>query len=120
VRPGAWEGYTGLYKRILLASDGLSEDLVAWREGALIARTFAARAHLLVIDRESPAQRVADGLYGCPNPREDLKARADRMKAASLRLHPAVEAARRVDRARPVAEEHAQMSLCGGRGRSDA
>jgi nucleotide-binding universal stress UspA family protein len=61
-----------LYKRILLASDGSHEGLVALREGALIARTFAAQTHLLVIDRETPAQRMADGVYLCPNPRGDV------------------------------------------------
>lgn len=42
----------------------------------------------------------------------DLKARAEAMKAASVRLHPAVEAARRVDRARPVAQRSTLRCLC--------
>jgi nucleotide-binding universal stress UspA family protein len=60
-----------MYKRILLASDASSEGLVALREGALIARTCGARAHLLVIDRGTPGQVMADSLYLCPAPRGD-------------------------------------------------
>jgi nucleotide-binding universal stress UspA family protein len=52
-----------MYKRILLASDGSKESLVALREGALIARAFDAEARLLIIERESPGMRVADSVY---------------------------------------------------------
>lgn len=57
-----------MYKRLLLASDGTRESSVALREGALIAQTFGATAHLLVIDRESPSVRVAESmsLQPCP------------------------------------------------------
>ena len=50
-----------MYKRLLLASDGSKESLVALREGALIAQSFRAAAHLLIIDSETPALRVAEG-----------------------------------------------------------
>lgn len=52
-----------MYKQLLLASDGTRETLVALREGALIAQIFGARAHLLIIDRETPTMRIAEG-YG--------------------------------------------------------
>jgi nucleotide-binding universal stress UspA family protein len=52
-----------MYKRILLASDGSKESLVALREGALIARAFDAEVRLLIIERESPGMRVADSVY---------------------------------------------------------
>lgn len=51
-----------MYKRLLLASDRTRESLVALREGALIAQLFGARAHLLIIDRETPGLRVAEGM----------------------------------------------------------
>ncbi len=50
-----------MYKRLLLASDGTRESLVALREGALIAQSFRAEAHLLVIDRETATVRIAEG-----------------------------------------------------------
>lgn len=52
-----------MYTRILLASDGSKESLVALREGALIARAFRTKAHLLIIERETPGLRVADSVY---------------------------------------------------------
>jgi nucleotide-binding universal stress UspA family protein len=52
-----------MYKRILLASDGSKESLIALREGALIARAFRTEAHLLIIERETPGLRVADSVY---------------------------------------------------------
>ncbi len=52
-----------MYKKLLLASDGTRETLVALREGALIAQSFGASAHLLVIDHETPGTRIAEG-YG--------------------------------------------------------
>lgn len=52
-----------MYKRIVLASDGSRESLVALREGALIARTFNARVFLLIVNRETPSLRVADSVY---------------------------------------------------------
>src|SRR5690242_11570438 len=52
-----------LYKRILLACDGTQASLVALREGVLIAKGFDAAAHLLIIDPETPAARIAEGYY---------------------------------------------------------
>uniref|UniRef100_UPI0035CA712C universal stress protein n=1 Tax=uncultured Sphingomonas sp. TaxID=158754 RepID=UPI0035CA712C len=50
-----------MYKHLLLASDGMKESLVALREGALIAQNFGATAHLLIIDPETAATRIAEG-----------------------------------------------------------
>jgi nucleotide-binding universal stress UspA family protein len=52
-----------MYRRILLASDTSREGLIALREGALIAATCSAKAYLLVIDVETPASRMANGIY---------------------------------------------------------
>ena len=52
-----------MYTRILLASDGSKESLIALREGALIARALHAQAMLLIIERETPGLRVADSVY---------------------------------------------------------
>ncbi len=57
-----------MYKRILLASDGSRETLVALREGALIARSFEAKAHLLIIDRADAGWITADGVSMLPLP----------------------------------------------------
>ena len=51
-----------MYKRLLLACDGTRESLVALREGALIAQSFRATAHLLIIDPDTSDVRVAEGL----------------------------------------------------------
>ena len=63
-----------MYKQLILACDQTRESLVALREGAIIAQTFAARAHLMVIDQETPGLRVAEGLsgYRLPSPGADL------------------------------------------------
>lgn len=63
-----------MYKRLLLASDGSRESLVALREGALIARSFNAAAHLLIIDPTTPSMRVAEGysLQPCPSRGREL------------------------------------------------
>ena len=63
-----------MYKRLLLASDGTRESLVALREGALIAQTFGATAHLLIIDRETPTIRVAESMsmQRCPAQGQEL------------------------------------------------
>ena len=50
-----------MYKNLLLASDGSRETLVALREGAIIAQMFGAKAHLLIIDHETPSVRIAEG-----------------------------------------------------------
>lgn len=55
-----------MYRRILLAADGSRESLIALREGALIAAAYKASAFLLVIEREAPGVRVADGIYPLP------------------------------------------------------
>jgi nucleotide-binding universal stress UspA family protein len=52
-----------MYQRILLATDGSREGLVALREGALLAAAEKAVVFLLVIDRETPGTRMADGVY---------------------------------------------------------
>lgn len=57
-----------MYKRILLASDGSRQTLVALREGALIARTFAARSHLLIVDGAGDGWATADGVSMLPLP----------------------------------------------------
>lgn len=57
-----------MYKRILLASDGTRESLVALREGALLAQSMRAHVWLLIIESEAPSMRVADGIY--PTPRD--------------------------------------------------
>ena len=54
-----------MYKRLLLACDQSRESLVALREGALIAQMFRAKAHLLIIDRETPETRMAEGVMVC-------------------------------------------------------
>jgi nucleotide-binding universal stress UspA family protein len=58
-----------MFKRVILASDGSQESLVALREGALIARAFRAKVFLLIIEREGAGVRLADGVY--PVPRGD-------------------------------------------------
>ncbi len=57
-----------MYKRILLAADGSREGLLALREGALLAAAYQSTVYLLVIDRETPGTRMADGVN--PLPRE--------------------------------------------------
>jgi nucleotide-binding universal stress UspA family protein len=52
-----------MYKRILLASDGARESLVALREGALIARVLGATAYLLIVDADSPGVQMASGVH---------------------------------------------------------
>jgi nucleotide-binding universal stress UspA family protein len=63
-----------VYKRILLASDGTRESLVALREGALIAKAVRARVWLMIIEPETASLRVADGIY--PAPRDPGEASA--------------------------------------------
>lgn len=59
-----------MYKRLLLASDGTQASLVALREGALIAQSLGAAAHLLIIDPETPTTRAAEGYFALqPAPR---------------------------------------------------
>lgn len=57
-----------MYRRILLAADGSREGLLALREGALLAAADKSVVFLLVIDRETPGTRMADGVH--PLPRE--------------------------------------------------
>lgn len=57
-----------MYKRLLLASDGAQASLVALREGALIAQSFGATAHLLIIDPETATTRAAEGYYASQHP----------------------------------------------------
>jgi len=58
-----------MYKRILLASDGSREGLIALREGALIAQSLQAKVFLTIIDCEPVGLRMADSVY--PVPRDD-------------------------------------------------
>src|SRR6185503_11976870 len=55
-----------MYRRILLASDGSRETLVALREGALIAKAVGAEVFLLIVERETPGRRVADAVHPLP------------------------------------------------------
>lgn len=55
-----------MFKRVILASDGSEESLIALREGALIARAFQAKAFLLIIERDPPGMLVADGVHPVP------------------------------------------------------
>ena len=57
-----------MYKRLLLASDGTQESLVALREGALIAQSFGASAHLLIIDPDTTMGLMAKGYDRLPLP----------------------------------------------------
>ena len=52
-----------MYKRILLASDGARESLVALREGALIARALGAAVYLLIVEVDSPGVQMASGVH---------------------------------------------------------
>ena len=61
-----------MYKRILLASDGTRESLVALREGALIARALRAEAFLLIIEVTSVGYTVADSVYPVPRDQTTL------------------------------------------------
>lgn len=65
-----------MYKRLILASDCTRESLVALREGALIARSFEASSHLLIIDPHTAAARTAESvsLYPCTGRGDDLMA----------------------------------------------
>ncbi|HEY2751901.1 universal stress protein [Phenylobacterium sp.] len=52
-----------MYKRILLASDGAQESLVALREGALVARAHGARVFLLIVQAETQGIQMASGIH---------------------------------------------------------
>jgi nucleotide-binding universal stress UspA family protein len=62
-----------MYSRILLASDGSRESLVALREGALIARSTSAKVFLLIIELQTAGLRTADGVYPTPRSEEAPK-----------------------------------------------
>ena len=62
-----------MYKRILLASDGARESLVALREGALIARALGAEAFLLIVDADSPGVQMASGVHPVPRDQTPLR-----------------------------------------------
>lgn len=55
-----------MYKRILLASDGTRESLVALREGALMAQTLAAEAFLVIVEIATTGETMADSIYAIP------------------------------------------------------
>jgi len=67
-----------MYKRILLASDGAHESLVALREGALMAQALGAVAFLLIVEGESAGfqfvNAVHPGVQRDPQPLLDLLA----------------------------------------------
>ncbi len=48
-----------MYRKLLLASDCRHDSLIALREGALIAQSFKASAHLLIINPETAGDRLA-------------------------------------------------------------
>jgi nucleotide-binding universal stress UspA family protein len=62
-----------MYSRILLASDGSRDSLVALREGALIARSFSAKVFLLIIELQTAGLLTADGVYPTPRSEEAPK-----------------------------------------------
>lgn len=65
-----------MYKRILLASDGAPEGLVALREGALIARAFGSEVFLLIVHRPSSNQLAAGDYFAAwPDNHHELLAR---------------------------------------------
>lgn len=72
-----------MYKRILLASDGTRESLVALREGALLAQSVRAHVWLLIIEPEAPSVHVADGIYPVPR---DLSGALDLLRLGLSRL----------------------------------
>lgn len=72
-----------MYRRILLASDGTRESLVALREGAIIARSLQAQAFLLIVDVETSGHRMADSVYPVPR---DSRASVDLLKLGLSRL----------------------------------
>ena len=55
-----------MFNRVLLASDGTYEGLVALREGAILAKGFGASVFLLIVDPASTAANVAGGLHMAP------------------------------------------------------
>jgi nucleotide-binding universal stress UspA family protein len=55
-----------MYERILLASDGSRESLVALREGALIAQALKAEAFLLIVHIDPAGMKLADAVYPAP------------------------------------------------------
>ena len=74
-----------MYKRILLASDGAPESLVALREGALMAEALGAAVFLLIVEGESAgalfANAVHPGFHRDAQPLLDLLALGlDRLK----------------------------------------
>lgn len=72
-----------LYKNILLASDGTRETLVTLREGALLAQTLQANAHLIIIQPETTGALIATGLGGHQFPdqgKDLLKVGLDRLR----------------------------------------
>ena len=79
-----------MYKRLLLASDGTRESLVTLREGALIAQSFRAEAHLLIIDPETPTLRIAESYGATRLPaqgQELLELGLDRLRQLGVKAH---------------------------------
>jgi hypothetical protein len=61
-----------MYKRILLASDGARESLVALREGALMAQTLGAQVFLLIVDKEGAGLQFANAAHPIPRDPQPL------------------------------------------------
>jgi nucleotide-binding universal stress UspA family protein len=77
-----------MYKKILLATDGTRESLIALREGALLAATYKAAVFLLVIEREAAGSRIAEGVYPVPTTGEGprlLELGLDRLRRLGLK-----------------------------------
>lgn len=82
-----------MFDRILLASDGTYEGLVALREGAILAKGFEARVFLLIVESISTAAHVAGALHMVAPDQEAqalLERGMSRLSALGLRAEGAV------------------------------
>jgi len=52
-----------MYERVLLAYDGSREGRAALREGAILARRFKSKLHLLCVVAETPGVRIGEATY---------------------------------------------------------
>ena len=82
-----------MYKRILLASDGARESLVALREGALIAQQLRAEAFLLIVEADNPGVQMASGVHPVTRDNTPLKELLDLGLARLARLGVTAEGA---------------------------
>jgi nucleotide-binding universal stress UspA family protein len=77
-----------MYKKVLLASDGTFEGLIALREGALMVKEIGADAFLLIITPDQPGLRMADSVHPVPrtdDSRDLLERGLQRMAALGVR-----------------------------------